>query len=334
MPVPATGDTYANILQPGLNASAVRKGIITDLLIRDYLDPNGIPRSLAHPDAGLDVDGVFTPWALDEKLRNDLIITSIVVPNLGFYHIGLIDESGIGFTTDTNVEGLRAAQTKRAIRFDVTEEDDEITIKALEGNPIVDALAHDKPLANLQDLGQKGYKVVKDPETQLITRQVIALMFDGEHRSSKTFPRMQLKSHGDTDWNKADADIMEVTLGALLDPLTKTPVIIHRAGTAWLGLQGVPLFAAPPVAAVGGAEGATVTFAEPTSKSSSYTYTVTSNPAEAGLNIVSVNDSNPAAVVLTLDGLTTSQQDSFTVHAEGSSGLVGDSQESNQITIT
>lgn len=333
MPLPATGDTYANILEPGLNQLNARKAIITDLLIRDYLDPSGIPRRLDLASAGLDADGVFSPWALDEKLRNDLLITSLVVPNLGFYHIGLMDEDGIAFATDANVEPLRAAQTKRAIRFDVTEEDDEITIKALEGNPIVDALAYDKPLANLQDLGQKGYKMVKDAETQLITRQVIALMFDGEHRSSKTFPRMQLKNHGDTNWNKANADVMEITLGALLDPYTKTPVIGHRAGSAWLGLQGVPLFAAAPVGAPGATGLATVTFAEPTSKSSSYQYTVTATPTDAGLTIDSVDDSGaPAAIVINLSGLTAGAK-TFTVHAEGTSGLIGDSAASNSVTV-
>ena len=50
MALPDTGGSYAEVLQPGINPLAVRKGIITDVFVRDYLQSS---TNLADPSAGL-----------------------------------------------------------------------------------------------------------------------------------------------------------------------------------------------------------------------------------------------------------------------------------------
>src|SRR5881628_3245986 len=189
MALPASGGTYAAQLQPGINPLAVRKAIITDILIRDYLNPDGTVHNLADPAVGLNTDGKFSPFAADGRLRTDLLVTASG-SNLGFYHLGGLHEDGTKMGYKTDVADTMIAQSKRAVRFDVTSDNDIITIKALEGIPIVDALRYDLPLTNLKDVGVAGYTIAKGAETALVERQVIALGFDGDNYFAQTFPRM------------------------------------------------------------------------------------------------------------------------------------------------
>ncbi len=322
MALPANGGTYAQTLQPTINPLAIRKAIVTDVLIADYLNDDGTPFNFADPAIGLDDDGNFTPFAADGKLRSDLLITS-GSPNLGFFHIGGLHEDGTEMGYDTSVDGTMIAQSKRAVRFDVTEDNDIITIRAMEGNPVVDALRYDKPLKNLPDLGKANYTIVKDAETQLIERRVIALGFDGDNLFAQTFPRMALRNRGNTNWNKADADVMELELGALLCPLAGTPAMWHRDGSSWRGLQGVPVFAAPPTATAVAGQKADVVFTPPTSKSSSFTYEVEkSNDGLSGWTPAVVDStSGSSSVTITVTGVTSSMNWFFRVKATGTNGI-------------
>lgn len=328
MALPANGGTYADLLQPGVNPLAVRKAIITDILIRDYLDENGLVRSLADPSVGLNTDGLFSPFAVDGKLRTDLIGDD----GLGFYHIGALHEDGNEMGYKTNVANTMIAQSKRAVRFDVTEDNEIVTIKALEGNPIVDTLRYDLALEDLPDLGQAGYTLAMPAETSLIERQVIVLGFDGDNYFGQTFPRMALQDRGNSAWNKKDPDTMEIHLGALLCPYVGFPVLWHREGAAWRGLQGAPVFSAAPTAAAVSGQKATVSFVPPTSKSSSYTYIVEkSNDGVtwSTATVVTTTGTNP--VVITVSGITASQTWYFHVKATGTNNITTTSMSSASI---
>jgi hypothetical protein len=333
MALPANGGTYAAQLQPGINPLAVRKAIITDILIRDYLNSDGTVHSLADADIGLNDDGYFSPFAQDGKLRTDLLITSDD-DNLGFYHIGSLHEDGNEMGYKTNVANTMIAQSKRAVRFDVTEDNDIVTIKALEGNPIVDALRYDLPLADLPDIGQAGYTIAKHAETQLIERQVIALGFDGDNYFAQTFPRMALQDRGNAKWNKADPDTMEVHLGSLLCPYVGKPVLWHREGSSWRGLQGAPVFSDTPTAVAVSGQKATVTFTTPTSKSSSYTYVVEkSNTGTSGWTTATpVSTVGNGTVDITVSGITSSLTWYFRVRATGTNDITTTSAVSVSIT--
>lgn len=331
--LPSSGGTYDELLQPNVNPLNVRKGIITDILIRDYRNLDDTVHNLADPAVGLGADGYFSPYAQDGTLRSDLLVTS-ASPNLGFYHLGSLHEDGTKIGHDTKVQPTMIAQSKRAVRFDVTSDDDIITIKAVEGNPIVDALRFDLPLSDLPDLGQAGYTVARPAESMLIERQIIALGFDGDNFFAQTFPRMALQDRGDDNWNKHDPDTLEVHMGSLLCPFVGKPVLYHREGASWRALQGVPVFAAAPVAAAVSGASATLTFDLPTSKSSSYTYTVeqstdagnTWTPATVG------STTGTASVVITVTGLTISSAYVFRVTAVGTSKLSTVSAKSNSVT--
>lgn len=322
MALPATGGTYAGQLQPGINPLAVRKAIITDILIRDYLNADGTVHSLADSSVGLNTEGLFSPFAADGRLRTDLLITS-AAPNLGFYHLGGLHEDGTEMGYNTDVADTMIAQSKRAVRFDVTSDNDTITIKAMEGIPIVDALRYDLPLANLKDVGAAEYTIAKAAETALIERQVIALGFDGDNYFAQTFPRMALRNRGNSNWNKADADVMELELGGLLCPWVGKPALYHREGSAWRGLQGAPVFATAPAAvAVAGAK-ANITFAKPTSKSSSFTYVVEkSNDGLTGWTTATVGTTTgTSSITIGVTGVTASSTWFFRVKATGTNGI-------------
>lgn len=321
MALPNTGGTYANLLQQGVNPLTVRKWIVTDVLIRDYLNPDGTVHNLADPAIGLNDEGHFSPFAIDGRLRTDLLGDA---PNLGFYHLGSLHEDGLEMTTDTNVSETMIAQSKRAVRFDVTSDNDGITIKALEGTPLVDALRYDLPLSGLQDIGAAGYGVLKPAETPLLERQVIALGFDGENFIAEVFPRMSLRNRGNASWNKADPDVMEVELGSLLCPYVGTTAMRYRDGNAWRGLQGGPVFAAAPVATAVVGQKADVVFAKPLFKSSAKSSTLqyivekSNDDGTTWTDAVVEDVTGVGPVTIRVTGITSSASWIFRVKATGS----------------
>lgn len=333
MALPANGGTYAALLQPGINPLAVRKAIITDILIRDYLNLDGTVNNLGDPAAGLNDDGYFTPFAIDGKLRSDLLVTA-TGSNLGFYHIGGLHEDGTEMGYNTDVSDTMIAQSKRAVRFDVTSDNDIVTIKAMEGNPIVDALRYDLPLSNLPDIGSTSYTLAKEAETSLIERQVIAIGFDGDNYFAQTFPRMALRNRGNANWNKKDVDVMQVELGALLCPFVGKPALWHREGASWRGLQGAPVFAAAPVATAVTGQKADIVFNKPVSKSSSFTYVIEKSVnGTSGWTTATVEStSGTATVTVRVTGITTGTTAFLRVKATGSNGITTTSANAASVT--
>lgn len=333
---PATGGTYEQILQPGLNDIAVRKGIVTDLLIRDY---HGSMTDLSDPAVGLNADGYFTPFAQNGELRDDLLITAEGA-NIGLYHLGLLDEDGITYTPDVSVEEVMSAQRRRSIRVDISKEDDSLQITALESTPLIDFLNDDKPLIGLPDLGQVGYSSPKPAQGQLIERQIIALLFDGDHYAAKVFPRMARSDVGDSNWNKANPDRLQLTWRALLCPYAGYPVNTLREGAGWRALGGYPYFGlVAPVATQTGATTATVAHAVPTGIAGPgddpWTYSVEKAVSPfTSWTAATVGSSNVVGTTVThsITSLVTATQYKFRVTAEGSNELSATSAESNTIT--
>lgn len=334
MALPANGGTYADLLQPGINPLAIRKAIITDVLIRDYLNPDGTVRDLSDPSVGLNDDGYFSPFAQDGKVRDDLIGEN----GLGFYHLASLHEDGTEMGYNTDVADTMIAQSKRAVRFDVTSDNDLVTIKAMEGIPLVDALRYDLPLHDLPDVGLVGYTIAKAAETALIERQVICLGFDGDNYFAQTFPRMALRNRGNSNWNKADVDVMEVELGSLLCPYVGKPALWHREGASWRGLLGAPVFGGVPTAAAVAGQLADITFALPTQNSnytsSTYEYVVEkSNNGTSGWTTATVTDtSGTGTITIRVSGITASATWYFRVKATSTNGITTTS--SNSLSIT
>lgn len=237
MTQPSTGSAWTEVY--GFNPLGIRKGIITNILIRDY---QGSSTSLRAAATGLNSKGLFSPYAVDGKYRSDL--TSANFPGGRWYDVGALSEDGIRITPDLSVEGVRVAQARRAQRFDVGEENDELMFVCRESNNIVDALRFDLPLdANLQATGSTNYTVVKPMEATLVERQAIAFAEDGNFRFAYIFPRLARKNVGESALNRQDPDDLELTYGAIPCPFTDTPVYLVRDGVGWraqVNVAGTP----------------------------------------------------------------------------------------------
>jgi hypothetical protein len=237
MAQPSTGQAWTEVY--GFNPLGIRKGIIVNILIRDY---KGSDTSLRDASMGLNDRGLFTPYAVDGLYRTDLTASNF--PGGPFYDVGALSEDGIRITPDLSVEGVRVAQARRAQRWDIGEENDELMFVCRESNNIVDALRFDLPLdANLQDTGDLDYTVVKPMEASMVERQAIAFAEDGQFRFAYIFPRLGRKNVGESALNRQDPDDLELTYGAIPCPYTDTPVYLVRDGAGWrdqVNVSGAP----------------------------------------------------------------------------------------------
>jgi hypothetical protein len=245
MALQSTGGTWSQVLQPDLNPLAVRKGIITDILIGDYLTA-GIPRNLNSVASGVNSNGVFTPFAQDGTLRNDLLIGSNSGANLGLFHIGLLKDDGWTFTPDVTVDKTPVAQSPWSVRNDTQSKSGEIMFTAREWRPLLSMLQMELPLTNAQgnsivpDIGLAGYSLPAPAYQNLTERWAIALGVDGGFMFAYTFPRISTKKLGKMAANKKDPLDREFSYEIILDPMTSAPYIESAGGAAWLGLGGTP----------------------------------------------------------------------------------------------
>jgi len=233
MPLQSNGVEWAEAYGDSWNPLGIRKSLITNVLIRDY---GASATDLSAAAVGLNGDGLFTVYATDGLYRNDLLSSNF--PGGQWYDVGALKDDGVKLTPDVSVEGVKVAQARRAQRWDITDENDEIMFTCRESNPVVDALRFDLPLADLGTLGSAGYTVVKPAESDLIERQIIALAEDGDQRFAYIFPRVARKKVGATQLNRKDPDDLELTYGALICPFVDTPVYIVREGDGWRDLAG------------------------------------------------------------------------------------------------
>ncbi len=328
--LPSTGVEWHE--KYGYNPLGIRKGIITNILIRDY---HGSLTSLADPAVGHNSDGYFTPYAQDGGYRDDLL--DIDFPGGQFFDLGGIKDDGTKVSQDTSVEETMIAQSRRPQRFDLGKEGDEVGWTYREDNPGVDALRFDKPLANLPDIGKVGYFVAKPAEGNLIERQVIALAEDGDQRFAYIFPRVGRKKVGDTQLNRKNPHELMLAYGAILCPYAKYPVGIAREGAGWRALGGSPKFSGTPTATQTGATTATVAFTIPTllldPAPDSFTYTLEKKTGGvwSGATIGTPSVSG-TTVTLPVTSLTTATAYTFRVTATGGNAAAAVSSESNSIT--
>lgn len=332
MTQPSTGSAWTDVY--GYNPLGIRKGIIVNVLIRDYL---GASTNLRDTLTGLNGKGYFTPYAVDGLYRGDL--TSPTFPGGQFYDPGALSEDGIKITPDVSVEGVRIAQARRAQRWDVGEENDEIMWVCRESNPVVDALRFDLPLSGLADSGSLDYTAVKPMESNLVERQVIAFAEDGRHRFAYIFPRVARKSVGESQLNRQDPDDLSLTYGAIPCPFADTPVYLVRDGEGWRGQAGSPIWSATPVATKTGTTTATVAFTAPRLLSDpqpdSFIYTVERRTGTAAFASATVGTPvvNGSSVTLPITGLTTATSYTFRVTAKQSANsLASVSAASNSVT--
>lgn len=331
--LPATGVEWE--VTYGWNPLGIRKGIITNILMRDY---HGSLTSLANPLVGLNDDGVFTPYAQDGLYRDDLL--DVDFPGGQFYDLGSLKDDGVKVSANTDVEETMIAQSRRPQRYDLTKEEDEFEFTCREDNPVVDRLRFDMPLFQVADVGAAGYALRKPAEGDLMERQAILLAEDGNNRFAYIFPRVARKKVGDTQINKKDPHELNVSYGAILCPFAQYPVAIAREGSGERALAGAPVFVgSAPVATQTGATTATVAFTTPTliNDPAPDTFTYTLEKSVSPFSVwTSATIGAPAVVgttvTLSVTSLTTATQYKFRVTAEATNEQSTVSTVSNTIT--
>lgn len=336
MALQSTGSEWNAVYGSTWNPLGIRKGLITNVLIRDYA---GAATNLKDSAVGLNDDGFFTPYAQDGLYRSDLLDPSFSGGQ--FYDVGALKDDGVKLTPDVSVEGVKVAQARRAQRWDITDENDEVMFTCRESNPVVDALRFDLPLAGLLDAGAPGYTVSKPSESDLIERQIIALAEDGNNRFAYVFPRVSRKKVGSTQLNRKDPDDLELTYGALICPFVDSPVYIVREGSGWRSLAGVVIWNSTPVATAATATTASVAFTKPRlsrdPQPDNFTYTVerkTGNGAWTAATLSGNPSVSGSTVTLTVSGLTTATAYTFRVTATAAGSQSAVSAVSNGITTS
>ncbi len=335
MPLQSTGVEWSAAYGNSYNPLGIRKALITNILIRDYFGPT---TNLKNDAVGLNAAGWFTPFATDGLYRSDLLEPAL--DGGQFYDVGSLKDDGVMITPDVSVEGVKIAQARRAQRFDITDENDEIMWTCRESNPVVDALRFDLPLASIADAGAPGYTSVKPSESDLIERQIVALAEDGNQRFAYVFPRVSRKKVGKTQLNRKDPDDLELTYGALICPFVDTPVYLVRDGLSWRNQAGVLVWGAAPVATTSAATTASVAFTKPRltadPQPDALTYVVQRKTGAGAFTTATTTAPTVSGntVTIPVTGLTTATSYTFQVIATATSGQTATSSVSNSITTS
>ncbi|OBG71328.1 MULTISPECIES: hypothetical protein [unclassified Mycobacterium] len=341
MTLPDSGANWATALEPSLNPLAVRYWQITDVLIRDYLKADGTVFNLTDPAVGLGSAGLFTPFAADGTIREDLLITASG-DNQGFYHIGELKEDTTSITPDETVQETPTAQSVRTVRNVLTKLGDKIAFTPVEATPLVDYLRYELPLQNVPDVGTAGYQVSRPPFDMLQERIIVLLGVDTDGQlRAEVFPRVVTDRKGKTDLQRKNPESLELTYSALVDPYSQAVSWICREGIAWRALGGAPTFSttAPVATAVAGGK-ATVSVAEPTGFDvTDAQYTVAQQEGGSGSYTAATlaSGTNPTGrgtgtLTFTVQGLTAADTYKFQVTATGSNDATSTTQPSNSIT--
>jgi hypothetical protein len=335
MALQSTGVEWSAAYGNSYNPLGIRKALITNILIRDYSGPT---TNLKNDAVGLNAAGWFTPFAVDGLYRSDLLDPSL--DGGQFYDVGSLKDDGIKLTPDVQIEAVKIAQARRAVRYDINEENDELMFTCRESNPVVDALRFDLPLSSIVDAGGAGYTSVKPSEGDLIERQIIALAEDGNQRFAYIFPRVSRKKVGSTQLNRKDPDDLELTYGALICPFVDAPVYLVRDGLSWRNQAGLLVWGAAPTATANGATAASVSFTKPRltqdPQPDALTYVVQRKTGAGSFTTATTTAPtvSGSTVTIPVTGLTTATSYTFQVIATAGSGQTATSSVSNSITTS
>lgn len=235
--LPATGGTWAQVLEPNLNPLAERFWQVTDILVRDYRKTDGTVFSLADPSVGLGSKGLFTPFAADGLgIRKDLLITAPGT-NLGFYHIGLLTEDTTSVTPDQTMTGSPSAQLVRNTRSVLSKLEDKIAFEPKESTPLVDYLLYEKALVDVPALGTPGYQVVRPNVDVPVERIIVMIGVDTDgNLLARVFARIITDKKAKAEFARKKPDAQMLTYEALPCPFAKAVEWKCRAGSQWLAL--------------------------------------------------------------------------------------------------
>ncbi|BBZ09861.1 MULTISPECIES: hypothetical protein [Mycobacterium] len=330
--LPATGGTWAQVLEQDLNPLNVRYWQITHGLIRDY-DPTGV-FNLASPAVGLGTvqtasgpAQLFTPFAADNvSIREDLLVTS---PNsaVNLYDLGLLKEDATDWTPDQTLQQTPSAQFVRTVRNVLTKLDDKVNFTPIESNPLIDYLKFELPLTGIPALGTPGYGVARGNTDAPRERTLVLIGIDTDaNLVARVFPRIITDKKGKNELARKNPDSSELTYEVLPDPFTRQTMWVCRAGSAWLGAGNLNFeTAVPAVTPVTGLK-ANIVFPTPIDVTAPQ-YSVAIQQAAGGAFAPATVSDTPSVsggfTTVTIDSLTASTQyNAVQVTATGSNATV------------
>lgn len=314
-----TGELWTSLEQ--INANNIRKWLYGTVLIRDW-DPAGTTS----------LNG-FSPFNADGSLSSTLFEANN--PGGPWYDVGALDASGVTFqplykTTDTDIWQSRLPQ-----RTDVSGDGEDVEFTCSETNPVSLQLYNNLPLSvapgtnavpAFTSVGASNFGVEYSTTPQIIYRQLMVIGVDGELENplyvAELRPRVSIVSLGKKGrmFNAKTQDCFDLSFGVYIDPASGFAKSALYGGPAWLQLGGpvtLPTVKTVTATAVTGGK-ATLVFNQPTSPNQPFTYTVsgdnttTSTVAPA---TVLTQVTTSGVVTVTVSGLTTSDNYTFTVTA-------------------
>lgn len=312
------------------NELNIRKGLFGSVLVRDY---NLSATSLTG----------FNPFADDGNLVTNLFDSD----NVGgaWIDLGYLDEKGPEFDPKMTAQLTKVYQSRRPARADYTDDAEEINFTLMESTPTVELLIQNKALANIPALGEANFAVGRPLELDTVYRQLLVIMVDGSQGKNyykvRLYPRVLLTKIGKISSNAKKPFDYQLTWESFPDPYTVSPdgiagspVITFEDGPAWRAQGNAiswPSPQTPPVAVVGSSAGnATLTFAAPTGSPTGYSVYQTTGDVTSVAAATSVTATG--TVTSSITGLTTGDDYTFFVVAEGSTGNSLPSETSNSIT--
>lgn len=316
--LPATGGTWAQLIQPGLNPLAIRYGQITDIFIRDYFNPDGSVFNLADPAKGLGpailpdgrVMNLLTPFAADGiSIRSDLLVTA-PGPNLGFYHVGLLKEDSTSITPDQTLQQTPSAQQVRSARNVLTKLDDKIAFEPLEETPPVRYLKYELPLQNVPLLGTPNLIIPRGNTDVPVDRIIIAMIVDGDGQLlARVLPHVITDKKGKEELARKNPMTSALTYEVLPCMFSKQAEWICYAGSQWNASGNFEFeTTAPQVTPVTGLK-ANVVVPTPADLTNP-TYTVTVQETEGGAFTAATSGGAPTVsggwTTIPISGLTAS----------------------------
>lgn len=313
MALPATGGSYAQTIQSGLNPLQVRYGQLVGVFIRDYLKADGTPNNLADPACGLGPQGVFSPFAADGNIRTDLLWSANGgTSNQGWFNIGLTKEDSISIDPSQTVQQTPSGQYIRTVRNVLTKLEDKVTFTPLENNNTVKRLRFELPLTGwTPDDGVLNSQLVRPNTDSLIERQVILFLIDGNDLIAEVYPRVSSDKKGKIGMERKNAYAPELSYDVEPDPVSRAAMWICETGTAWTAEGAFEFETTPP--AVTPVTGLKANIVVPTpSDLTSPTYTVALQATAGGSWSSATLQGSPSSAsgftTVVITGLTASQQ--------------------------
>lgn len=257
MQLPATGGTWAQLIQGGINPLNVRYGQITDIFIRDYYNADGTVFNMADPKWGLGVvtlpDGsttqLVTPFAADGiSIRKDLLVTAPGF-NLGFYHVGDLKEDSVDITPEQTLQETPSAQQRRSSRNVLTKLGDKISFEPQEETPLTRYLKYELPLQNVPAQGTPGLIIPRGNADVPQERVIIALLVDGDGQLiARVLPRVITDKKGKEAMGVKNPYSSALTYGLLPCPYSKQVEWSCYAGSQWNASGNFEFETYPPLA--------------------------------------------------------------------------------------